>query len=79
MNYPDLANFLSFGSGPRLCIYIYTLVPVVIIYLAGGEEISNNHYNLMTSQQVFNLLIQNRMTRTQKIKLHLPCIETKEL
>ena len=69
MNDSDLVNFLSSGFKS-----VYTLVPVVVIYWEKAEVICwdkdeeiNNYYNTVTSHQVSDLSIQNRITRKQKI------------
>lgn len=71
MNDSDLVNFLSSGFKPA-----YTLVPVMaicwekdeVICCGKDEEMNNNYYNTVTSHQVSDLSIQNRISRKQKIK-----------
>lgn len=70
MNDSDLVNFLSSGFKSA-----YTLVPVMVIYwkkdevicCSKDEEINNNYYNTVTSHQVSDLSIQNKISRKQKI------------
>ena len=69
MNDSDLVNFLSSGFKS-----VYTLVPVVVIYWEKAEVIcwdkdeeKSNYYNTVTSHQVSDLSIQNRISRKQKI------------